>query len=481
MSLPSPGLIYHHQKNDNNPSKNQKLGKPTMLFATMCKNEEHCIGATIGAVVDYVDYLIVCDTGSTDATRDIVIQIMKDNNLPGELWLDEWKGFDINKTLMFTRLYKKTDYILHLDADDILKGDFNFTQADVGSDLYSVELKRGTSTWKSPVIYNNKIRWKWVGSAHTMIRSPDKPNCSIKDLGDRPFYIDAEGLGSRAFDPKKYFYDAEKLSKQFFETLVNDPDGLNTRSCFYCAQSYLDYGMKREAAQWYKLYTKLEKDTWIEETFEAHKRIARCFMNFPEKTVEEVVEQMEKAMQIFPDRAEPIAELGQFLNQKGKHELAYKYLRRGIDLSLENAKKKYQLFVHPGCYGKYLYDEFSVACFWTGRGVEGYKYFMKIFDDPEFAVHRKRFEANRQYFLSKYPEILKNDSGSDEVVAEEVVKNNDGDEKIIIAATKGVEPLVVSEDKVEEEVVENVEDKRVEEKEKPKVKVLNQYNFKVLS
>jgi len=46
--------------------------RPTMAFATMCKDEEHCIGKTLNAVANYVDYVVVADNGSTDGTFDIV-------------------------------------------------------------------------------------------------------------------------------------------------------------------------------------------------------------------------------------------------------------------------------------------------------------------------------------------------------------------------------------------------------------------------
>ena len=39
-------------------------GRPTMAFATMCKNEEHCIGATLAQAGKHCDYVVVADNGS---------------------------------------------------------------------------------------------------------------------------------------------------------------------------------------------------------------------------------------------------------------------------------------------------------------------------------------------------------------------------------------------------------------------------------
>ena len=74
--------------------------RPTLAFATMCKNEEHIIGTVLEAVAPYIDYLVVADTGSTDRTLEIVQEFMDRTGIPGEIHVDEWIAFDKNKNLM---------------------------------------------------------------------------------------------------------------------------------------------------------------------------------------------------------------------------------------------------------------------------------------------------------------------------------------------------------------------------------------------
>ena len=57
--------------------------KPTICFASMCKNEEHCIQETLESVYKYIDTWVVCDTGSTDRTCEIVTNFFKEKNIPG--------------------------------------------------------------------------------------------------------------------------------------------------------------------------------------------------------------------------------------------------------------------------------------------------------------------------------------------------------------------------------------------------------------
>jgi glycosyltransferase involved in cell wall biosynthesis len=377
------------------------MTKPSIVFATMCKNEEHCILQTLESVADYIDYWVVCDTGSTDKTIELVKTFFEERNIPGELHQDDWVGFDHNKTLMMDRAKGKADYIMHLDADDLLVGDFSFEVSEL-EDAYFIPVKRGTSEWKALIMFNGNHSWKFCGVAHTTIKNLDKPNYTTGDLSHLGYYISGEGIGSRAFDPKKYLYDAERLQKQFWDTLINDPDELNSRSVFYTAQSYMDYGMYREALQWNRLYLKL-KNVWIEEVFEAHMRSSVCLMRL-DADLNEILMEMNSAINLFPDRAEPYLTLGAYLNSISKWEMGYEYLSKARTLSLDLAKSKYILFINEKAYGKYINDELSVSCYWTGRYEEGLEYLSEILNDSDFESSKDRLLDNLNHFNNRLDE-----------------------------------------------------------------------------
>jgi tetratricopeptide (TPR) repeat protein len=374
----------------------------TICFITMCKNEEHCIKETLESVYKYIDYWIVCDTGSTDNTCNIVNEFFKEKNIPGELFVDEWKGFDKNKTLMFERAYNKTDYVLHLDADDFFVGNFNKYLIDMDKkDKYLFNYTRGSSKFLATSLYNNRVRWMYLGVAHNIIKCLDKSNPTTSNiLVTDDLYVDNNERGARKFDPNKYINDALKLKEQFFETLYEDPHDLNNRSIFYTAQSYMDAGYLKEAIQWYTLYTKL-RENWSEELFESNVRIGRCMIGL-QFDKEKIIRQFEKAIKIFPDRAEPYFILGVYLNQKSDCTLGYKYLREAKNKDLNEVLKKYVLFVNIYDYGKYVNDELSVACFWTNRGKEGFNLLNEIINDNEFTHIKKRLLKNKQHFIDRY-------------------------------------------------------------------------------
>jgi glycosyltransferase involved in cell wall biosynthesis len=397
---PSPPKVIKKTTNETNAI-------PTLCFITMCKNEEHCIQQTLESVYKHIDYWIVCDTGSTDKTCDIVTSFFKEKNIPGELFVDEWIGFDKNKTLMFERAYQKTDYVLYLDADNFLVGDFKKELIPgAESDKFDFKTKRGNSQFTTSYLYNNSLQWVYAGVAHNIIICLNKNDVVSSNIfvNQDGLYVDANEKrgGSRKLDPNKYLNDALKLKDQFFETLHEDPYGLNSRSIFYTAQSYYDSKMFKEAYQWYNLYTKL-KDTWIEEEFESQMRKGHCMIQL-KYNIDNVINQFEKAIQIFPDRAEPYYALGKFLNVEPHNELAYKYLKEAKNKNVEEVLKKYRLFVDVFVYGKYVDDELSVACYWTNRGSEGFKLLNEIINDDDcyFTEHKERFEMNKQHFMNKY-------------------------------------------------------------------------------
>ena len=376
--------------------------RPSMAFATMCKNEEHCIGVTLAHAGKHCDYVVVADNGSTDNTFNVVRQFFTESGLPGSWHVDSWEGYAINKTKMLSYVKDKTEYLLHLDADDRISEDFYFTHEDVGYDYYTMKLLRGSASWNATVIYKNDLIWRFIGTAHTIIKA-NKENLSQGNLTDRG-HCNCDGIGSRAFDPKKYWYDGERLTKQFWDCLVDDPEGLLTRSVFYAGQSYMDYsvdGGNEKALQWYRLYLRL-KDTWIEEQYEAQMRLSRILMRLDnhKDRFDEIKNEMDKAIAIFGDRAEAYYFFGEYCGQQGKYELSYEYLKKAQACSLEHAESNYILFVQRETYGIYINNWLSVACFWTKRIEEGKALVTDILDN-----HRETFKdmiAHYEYNLNQF-------------------------------------------------------------------------------
>tara|TARA_R110000744_G_scaffold155554_1_gene270898 strand:+ start:94 stop:1359 length:1266 start_codon:yes stop_codon:yes gene_type:complete len=376
--------------------------RPTMAFATMCKDEEACISKTLNAVANYVDYVTVADNGSTDNTFNIVREYFKKTGLPGAWHIDEWYGFDKNKTLMMSYVKDKTDYVIHLDADDFLEGDLKFYYENAGADQYLILNKRGALRYWCTVIYNNTLTWKFLGVAHTVIRCEENGHVSQEQLPEDMVYIDNSGIGTRALDPNKFLGDALRLSEQYENTLIDDTDGLNTRSVFYCAQSYKDQGGKYlvDSLKWYKKYMTL-RNTWFEEEYECQLSIANIktrLNDSPELgytfSREDLEMELLKAITIINDRAEAYLRLGTLYNNEGEWQQAYDILHKGKLISLEKTLNKYSLFVVENNYGLAFNDQLSVACYYLNKKKEGIDLIKEVITHPDHMHEKEHYESN---------------------------------------------------------------------------------------
>lgn len=63
--------------------------KTTICLNMIVKNERAVIERCLQSVVKYIDYWVICDTGSTDGTQQKIQHFFQSNNVPGELFQDE--------------------------------------------------------------------------------------------------------------------------------------------------------------------------------------------------------------------------------------------------------------------------------------------------------------------------------------------------------------------------------------------------------
>lgn len=102
------------------------------------------------------------------------------------------------------------------------------------SDMFNIKTKRGNAEFTTSYLYNNSLQWVYAGVAHNIIVCLNKRDIVSSSIFEKQvgLYVDANERGSRKLDPNKYLNDALKLKNQFFETLYEDPYGLNCRSVF---------------------------------------------------------------------------------------------------------------------------------------------------------------------------------------------------------------------------------------------------------
>jgi hypothetical protein len=240
----------------------------TVCLGMIVKNESKIILNTLKQLTSIIkfDYWVINDNGSTDGTQDIIRNFFKEKGIPGELDETPWKDFGYNRTVVFERAYKKTDYIFVWDADDEIKGNFVFPSDELlVYDVFSFIFGNESGfRFSRRQLFNNNLQWEYVGVLHEYpsCKESNKILSSYDIKGD--YYFVGQTVGSRNDDVNKYKKDAITLESAFKEAYEKG-NGIYHRYAFYTAQSYRDCGMLEKSLEYYKKVLSL--DNWSQEKY----------------------------------------------------------------------------------------------------------------------------------------------------------------------------------------------------------------------
>lgn len=205
----------------------RKQNHVKLCLWTHVQNESHIILNMLESVADYIDYWVLIDNGSSDNTREIINDFFIQKGIKGKLYQSEigWKGHGINRQHSWDFLNKTNhgcDYILRLDADDVLIVDDNFDWSEInGHEAYQIIYDNGCYVMPRMWMWRSDLPWAWKDDvAHETIYLPDnrQPDLKVLSFG---FKQSTVGCGNSYSDPIKYIKDILKLEIQIHERLAN--------------------------------------------------------------------------------------------------------------------------------------------------------------------------------------------------------------------------------------------------------------------
>lgn len=259
------------------------MSNQTICLNMIVKDESHVIEETLEKLCGRIkfDYWVICDTGSSDDTPNIIKNFFEKKNIKGELYFDEWKDFAHNRTLALKYAYGKTDYLLVFDADDEIYGDFNLPEK-LTFDAYQFNFGSEGLKYGRILLINNKKKFNFVGVLHEYMNFADKDTEYTMTQLEGNYYVISGRKGNRNKDPQKYLKDALILEKAYQEEFENKND-IYKRYAFYCGNSYFDYNDKDNALIWYKKTLEISDNT--QEKYISAKKIYEIYK---EKKLEEM-------------------------------------------------------------------------------------------------------------------------------------------------------------------------------------------------
>jgi len=364
-----------------------------MKKITLCmivKNESHIIMECLNSIYKYIDYWVICDTGSTDGTQEIIQNFFKEKNIPGELHEREWKGFGNNRTEAFRLCEGKAEYAFVIDADDYLEGTLVYPE-NMTADAYALRMGRPEFSWWRNQIFKLDAQWEYVGVLHEYAACKKQSPIAEKLHGN--YRVVARTMGARNVNISpidKYKKDAEVL-EEALKTETN-----NTRYMFYLAQSYFDSQQYDKAEEAY--LKRAIAGGWPEEVYYSIYRVAIC-KALQNKPWPEIQQTFMDAYNFRPTRAEPLYHIAQIYRQKfNMPVLAFMFARAAMDIPFP---KDDILFVPDIVYRFGILDEVSSSAAYAGHPTIGYLACEKLLKEgrvPESELPRvqKNFEQYRE-------------------------------------------------------------------------------------
>ena len=362
----------------------------TICLGMITKNESLNIKQTLEAVKPIIDYWIICDTGSTDRTKEIILETMK--GIPGELIDRPWINFGYNRSEVAILTKDKADYSLMLDADFTVELN-GFNKEYLINDQYDLLIKWVGTGFYNPLLFSNKLSWHSVGVVHE--------------------YWYADGIKSRSKLPSlnlnhdrhgaarpKGIHDLKLLE----QGVIDEPN--NARYRFYLANTYRDVGEYKKAIDTF--IKRISMGGWDEEVFYSKYQIGYCYelMNEIDKAKIAYLE----AWEFRPSRAEPLCKLAAICRKKGEYQQAYFFAKKGMDIPYPNDI----IFVDRPTYEYALRFERSIAAYWIGKYEEAIED-CKIIDRTENVNedvkkvnrqnigHSEKFLFTKEYLITKFP------------------------------------------------------------------------------
>lgn len=341
-----------------------------ICLCMIVKNESKIIERCLNSARSIIDYISICDTGSSDRTPEIIQKWCEKNNVQGKVHYEPFKNFGYNRTKAVTlaqETYPDSDYLLLLDADMILEVQPHFNKSTLDKDQYlTMQYNDKIKYWLTRLL-KTSLPWHSVGVTHeywdldrSKLPSASLLHIDTKGKLDTLIVNDQEDGGSKT---DKFERDKRLLQEGIEDS--NTPGYIKGRYMFYLAQTHMCLEEYEESILWYK--KRVEVGGWIEESYYSLLQIGLCYERLANISNDLVKKEeftalsllyLQKSWEYRPSRAEPLYHLARIHRLKSNNHLGFLYACRGKEIPFPDEDI---LFVDFHVY-EYLFDyEISIC------------------------------------------------------------------------------------------------------------------------
>jgi tetratricopeptide (TPR) repeat protein/SAM-dependent methyltransferase len=319
------------------------------------KNETAIIERCLAAAAPHIDCYVICDTGSTDATIEVIRRFFERRGIPGRIPTATFRNFEQarNEALDAARRCDLAfDYLLFCDADMELVVVRPGFRNELVEPAYWVKQRSATGglEYDNLRLIRRDMEAHYRGVTHEYL---DASGVSRQRF-DGIWFLDHEAGANRA---NKFERDIALLS----EALQCEPE--NDRYVFYLANSYFDLGNAAKALEVYQ--KRMTMGGWSEEVFYSSYRVGICHQQLQREA--DMIASLLLTFELYPHRAEPLHVLALHYQRQQRHRLAYQIAEMGARVPAPAGA----LFVEPEVYTWRLLDIMAVSLYYLDRRAEG--------------------------------------------------------------------------------------------------------------
>ncbi|MDP9580607.1 UNVERIFIED_ORG: glycosyltransferase involved in cell wall biosynthesis [Bacillus sp. 1751] len=281
-----------------------------MVSISLCmivKNEEDSIGRCLETVYQLVDEINIIDTGSNDRTKEIA------RKYTDRIYDFEWV-YDFSKARNYAFEKATKDYILWLDADDVLlKEDQKKLMAlkmNLDSSVDSVTMKyilatdeygNVTSNLRRNRLVKRRNGFRWIGAVHE--------------------YLEVWGniMNSEVSVTHKSIHHDSDRNLKIYEKKLLTGEEFSPRDLYYFANELKDHRQFARSIEFYEKFLSTEKG-WIEDNIAACRNLADCYHEIFNK--ERMIKSLLRSFTYTAPRPEICCRLAHYFIEKNDYQSA---------------------------------------------------------------------------------------------------------------------------------------------------------------
>ena len=344
-------------------------------LAMIVKNEEKVLKRCLESVKNLFDEIIIVDTGSTDNTKKIAKEYT--NKIYDFVWVD-----DFSKARNFSFEKATKDYIMWLDADDILRESeqkaFIKLKPDVVMMKYNVSFDKfdnPTFSYFRERIVKKSCNFVWQDPIHEVIAPAGKIIYSSVFIEHRPYA-----------KPSK-----EGRNLKIYESLLKNGANFSARQQYYYSRELMYNNKTNNAILNFQKFLSMPS-AWIENKVSACIDLCRCYLSLNDQF--SAKKSLLKSFEFTFPRAQICCMLADIFMQESKFDIAIYWYKCALK-DKENSKSG--AFVENTYYNVYPLLNLCVCYYKLGNYKKAELYNLKA---GKFAPQNKYYLENLKFFES---------------------------------------------------------------------------------